>query len=41
MTPEEEKYLHHVSSINNLNNAWRVLLVIKKQEGNNLIASAF
>ncbi|MBU1420055.1 MAG: hypothetical protein KKI15_16340 [Proteobacteria bacterium] len=42
MTKQEEKYLHFVSCINDLNNAWRLLHKIKKtHEGNSLAGAAF
>ena len=40
MTPGEE-YIHFVSSIEDLNGAWRILKEIKRSDGNSLIGPAF
>jgi hypothetical protein len=41
MTHQEEHYVHFVSSIENLNNAWRILQEIKQCKGNPLVSAAF
>ena len=41
MTEQEEKYVHFVSCINDLNNAWRLLQEIKQCKGNSLVGAAF
>jgi len=41
MTEQEEKYIHFVSCIRNLNESLRILNVIKEQSGNPLIGPAF
>ena len=41
MSEQEEKYLHFVSCIDDLNNAWRLLQEIKKCGGNSLVDVAF
>jgi hypothetical protein len=41
MTEQEEKYVHFVSCINDLNNAWRLLQEIKLCKGNPLVSAAF
>lgn len=41
MTEQEEKYLHFVSCIDDLNNAWRLLREIKECQGNSLVGAAF
>lgn len=41
MTRQEEQYIHFVSCINNLNEAWRILQIIKQSNDNPLIGPAF
>lgn len=41
MTGKEEQYIHFVSCIQNLNEALRILKIIKQQSGNPLIGPAF
>jgi hypothetical protein len=41
MTRDEEHYVHFVSSTDDLNEAWRILSVIKDSPGNSLAAAAF
>jgi hypothetical protein len=41
MTSQEEQYIHFASCIENLNNAWRILKIIKRRKGNSLIWAAF
>ena len=41
MTEQEEHYIHFASSIENLNNAWRILKTIKKKKNNSLSGAAF
>lgn len=41
MTAQEEKYIHFVSCIDNLNRAWKILQDICKNKDNNLAGSAF
>jgi hypothetical protein len=41
MTPQEEQYVHFVSSIDNLNNTWRILQEIRQCKGSPLIGPAF
>lgn len=41
MTEKEEEYIHFVSSIKDLNNAWRLLQEIKRCEGSSLVSAAF
>jgi hypothetical protein len=41
MTEKEEEYVHFVSSIKDLNNAWRLLQEIKQCESSSLVAAAF
>jgi hypothetical protein len=41
MTPQEEQYVHFVSSIDNLNNAWRILQEIRQCKGSPLVGPAF
>jgi hypothetical protein len=43
MTEQEERYVHFVSCISALNNAWRLICSIKEQQGlsNSLIGAAF
>jgi hypothetical protein len=41
MTREEEKYVHFVSSIDDLNYAWRILREIKGARGSVLVGAAF
>ena len=40
MTEQEEKYVHFVSCITDLNNAWRLLHEIKKRHKGNFLAGA-
>ncbi len=41
MTEQEEQYIHFVSCIQNLNEAWRILKTVEQQPGNPLIGPAF
>ena len=41
MNEQEEKYLHFVYCIDNLNSAWRILQKVKIEKGNPLINYAF
>jgi hypothetical protein len=41
MTPQEEQYVHFVSSTDNLNNAWRILQEIRQCKGSPLVGPAF
>ena len=41
MTEQEEKYLHFVFCIDDLNNAWRLLQEIKECNSNSLVGAAF
>jgi len=41
MTKKEEKYVHFVSCINDLNSAWRILQEIKRYKGNSLAGAGF
>ena len=41
MTEKEEEYVHFVSSIKDLNNAWRLLQEVKRCEGSSLVGAAF
>jgi hypothetical protein len=41
MTPQEERYIHFVSSIDNLNKAWRILQEIRDYKGSPLVGPAF
>jgi hypothetical protein len=41
MTRQEEQYIHFVSCIDNLNEAWRILQIIKQSKGNLLVGPAF
>jgi len=41
MTEQEEKYVHFVTSLDDLNNAWRLLQEIKKCNGHPLVGAAF
>ncbi len=41
MTPQEERYVHFVSSIDNLNKAWRILQEIREYKGSPLVGPAF
>lgn len=41
MTEQEEEFVHFVSSIDWLNNAWRLLNIIRTQAENPLIGAAF
>lgn len=41
MTKQEEEYVHFVSCIDDLNNAWRTLNEIKNHIGHSLVAPAF
>ncbi len=41
MTEEEEHYVHFVSCIQNLNEAWGILQDIKQNKGNRLVGPAF
>ena len=41
MTEQDEQYMHFVSCINDLNNAWRLLQEIKRGKGDSLTGAAF
>jgi len=41
MTHQEEQYVHFVSSIDKLNNAWRILREIKRHRDHPLVGPAF
>jgi hypothetical protein len=41
MTEQEEQYIHFVSCIQNLNEAWRILKIIRQQADNPLVGPAF
>ena len=41
MTDQEEEFVHFVSCIESLNNAWRLINIIKTDRGNPLIGPAF
>jgi len=41
MTEQEEEYVHFVSCIDDLNDAWRLLQEIKQCKGNSLVGAAF
>ena len=41
MTEQQEQYIHFVSCIQNLNEALRILKIIRRQPGNPLIGPAF
>jgi hypothetical protein len=41
MTPQEEQYVHFVSSIDNLNKAWCILKEIREYKGSPLVGLAF
>lgn len=41
MREDEEKYIHFVSCIDDLNNAWRILRLVKKRKNNSLKHIAF
>lgn len=41
MAEQEEKYVHFISCIDDLNNAWRLLEEIKQHEKNYLLGAAF
>lgn len=41
MTDQEEEFVHFVSCIASLNNAWRLINVIKGEIGNPLVGAAF
>ncbi len=41
MTDQEEHFVHFVSSIDKLNNAWRILQEIKRHKGHPLVVPAF
>ena len=41
MTPQEEEYIHFVSSIDDLNRAWCILQEIRKSKDSKLVAPAF
>jgi hypothetical protein len=41
MTDQEEEFVHFISSIDKLNNAWRILLEIRSNRDNPLVGPAF
>ncbi len=41
MTSQEQRYVHFVSSIDNLNDAWRILQLIKESGDSPLVGPAF
>ena len=41
MTHQEEQYVHFVSSVDKLNNAWRILQEIKRHRNHPLVGPAF
>lgn len=41
MTDQEEEFVHFVSCIASLNNAWRLINIIKAESGNLLVGPAF
>jgi hypothetical protein len=41
LTEKVEQYIHFVSCVDSLNNAWRILQEIKQSPGNSLIGAAF
>ena len=41
MTDQEEEFVHFVSCIASLNNAWRLINSIKSESGNRLVGPAF
>ncbi|MBY0248712.1 MAG: hypothetical protein K2Q17_13695 [Nitrospiraceae bacterium] len=41
MTDQEEEFVHFVSCIESLNNAWRLINIIKAQSSNPLVGHAF
>ena len=41
MTEQEEQYIYFASSIENLNNAWRILKHIRRRKNNSLKGVAF
>jgi hypothetical protein len=41
VTQQEEQYIHFVSSIDDLNSAWRILQEIKRSQNNSLVGPAF
>jgi hypothetical protein len=41
MTPQEERYVHFVSSIDNLHKAWHILQEIREYKGSPLVGPAF
>ena len=41
MNDDEEKYVHFISCVDDLNNAWRILQLVKKRKNNSLKHIAF